>query len=96
MLKQTIRRLTEELAKANDTIDFQSRLLKQNQQNLQHNYEQSIKPFDLNMLDSTGAANDSSKVQGPGETKIEHRQIITQRIVKDQEKVDQFFNEKAE
>jgi hypothetical protein len=27
---------------------------------------------------------------------IEHRQIITQRIVKDQEKVDKFFKEKAD
>ena len=27
---------------------------------------------------------------------VEHRQIITQRIVKDQEKVDKFFREKAD
>lgn len=58
--------------------------------------------------DSTGAANGTERLQGPepgqnenggsgpGGPRIEHRQIITQRIVKDQEKVDQFFNEKAE
>ena len=46
--------------------------------------------------DSTGAPNDQLKERVTSPNKIEHRQIITQRIVKDQEKVDQFFNEKAE
>lgn len=38
----------------------------------------------------------NSGSRGQGESQVEHRQIITQRIVKDQEKVDKFFKDKAD
>jgi|TARA_B110000305_G_C19449491_1_gene646957 hypothetical protein len=40
-------------------------------------------------------ARESSR-QSRDSSVVEHRQIITQRIVKDQEKVDKFFKEKAD
>lgn len=42
-LKEQVRKLTEELAKANETIDFLTKLTKENPQNLTKNYESNIK-----------------------------------------------------
>lgn len=39
LLKEQVRRLTEELAKANETIDFLSKLTNENPQNLKSNFE---------------------------------------------------------
>jgi len=38
-LKEQVRRLTEELAKANETIDFLTKLTKENQGDLRKNFE---------------------------------------------------------
>ena len=127
--------MTEELAKANETIDFLSKLTNENPQNLKAN-------FDANTRDAGGRASQEGSglpeikqgqaarsAQGPRpdsagsavtekrgrrhgdaasatrressrqsreSSLVEHRQIITQRIVKDQEKVDKFFKEKAD
>ena len=42
MLKEQVRRLTEELAKANETIDFLSKLTNQNPNDLKANYEANV------------------------------------------------------
>lgn len=54
-------------------------------------------------IDSTGSAviqgkasEQSLRESKENEGNVEYRQIITQRIVKDQEKVDRFFREKAD
>ena len=125
-LKEQVRKLTDELAKANKTIDFLTKLTKENPQNLKSNFEANTgagnAPSNLPDIrrsatskevrpDSAGsavtermgrklatgasAARESSR-QSRESSLIEHRQIITQRIVKDQEKVDKFFKEKAD
>ena len=39
MLKEQVRKLTEELAKANETIDFLTKLTKENPGDLKRNFE---------------------------------------------------------
>ena len=50
-----MRRLTEELAKANDTIDFYNRLISEHQANLHNNFERNYQ-HDQTNKDSTGEA----------------------------------------
>lgn len=146
-----MRKLTQELAKANETIDFLTKLTKDNKGSIKENYEKNtgqkedgvtspsgkppmtpgkmmnLKPEGGSMLpeikqskdgalrpDSAGSAltekrgrareESAQRRNNPRESSrqsrdssvVEHRQIITQRIVKDQEKVDKFFKEKAD
>ena len=127
--------MTEELAKANETIDFLSKLTNENPQNLKANFEANSRDaggrasLDGGGLPEIKQAQPSRSAQGPRpdsagsavtekrgrnardpqsasrressrqsreSSLVEHRQIITQRIVKDQEKVDKFFKEKAD
>ena len=84
MLKKENARLTDELSKANETIDFLSRLAEDKGQ-------LATEAPSLDLAQQQSAESNASG--GPG---VEHRQIITQRIVKDQEKVDKFFKDKAD
>ena len=121
-LKEQVRKLTSELAKANDTIDFLNKLTQDNAQQLQSNFESNnansepkckysrgegeqvsespdtkkVKKDDR--PDSAGSAVTEKRGRNRGNVSasrgessrhsresslVEHRQIITQRIVKD-------------
>ena len=110
-LKDEIKRLTFELQKANETIDFLNKLTKENSNQIQQNFASNTQarlPPPIEQ-DSTGSAlgpikphgnhrvsRESSQESLSGRDNVEYRQIVTQRIIKDQEKVDQFFREKTD
>lgn len=49
------------------------------------------------LQEASAGSGDQASDSRPGYINmVEHRQIVTQRIVKDQEKVDQFFKEKTD
>ena len=90
ILKDQVRRLTEELAKANETIDFLSKLTKQNPQNLKANFESTVQEeselpeIRKSRNDSPGSAPTERRMKEREESRnsrdtsvVEHRQIIT-------------------
>ena len=91
ILKDQVRRLTEELAKANETIDFLSKLTNQNPQNLKANFESTVQEdsevpeIRKSRNDSPGSApTERMKSRNREESRnsrdgsvVEHRQIIT-------------------
>lgn len=115
MLKEQVRKLTEDLTKANETIDFLTKLTEKNQGDLKKNFESHNNPDgegslpeirrSLNGIPRPDSAfsgdgrrsrgggaragsgfRESSRNSGRGgadTSMVEHRQIITQRIVKD-------------
>ena len=90
ILKDQVRRLTEELAKANETIDFLSKLTKQNPQNLKANFESTVQEeselpeIRKSRNDSPGSAPTERRMKEREDSRnsrdtsvVEHRQIIT-------------------
>lgn len=105
-LKRENRLLTEELAQANQTIQFLGQLTGSNPKTVQQNLKNVQMPNMIQPGEETTGENDGGKRQGSNSSakterrgvtdSQERRQIITERIIKDKDNIEKFFREKSE